>query len=292
MSNELSIANERGQSMAELMGMSTSGGESTPSISRMGMLHQAIMGVETLEGKTRKTEVIPVGAFILNRGDEKIYSNGVTMRIFAQRQQWQRWNSETEEMEKSVLANSLNGDMKDSIGGFNLGRPSGWIEDFAALDDITKQIIRSVKRVNVYYGTVTLDDPINEKGESLDKSAYKDVPFVMDVKNRDSLKSINGVLGVLKRKNLLPIMSTIKFMGVEDSIPAGATFGKIKAASGDRVDLGEGDNEMLKDFIELIEYSNGKILDLYHERFDKAMSEDDESVVTDIINNDFIEVSP
>jgi len=49
---------------------------------------------------------------------------------------------------------------------------------------------------------------------------------------------------------------------------------------------------MLKDFIELIEYSNGKILDLYHERFDKAMSEDDESVVTDIINNDFIEVSP
>ena len=125
MSNELSIANERGQSMAELMGVSTSGGESTPSISRMGMLHQAIMGVETLEGKTRKTEVIPVGAFILNRGDEKIYSNGVTMRIFAQRQQWQRWNSETEEMEKSVMSESLNGDLKDSIGGFNLGRPSG-----------------------------------------------------------------------------------------------------------------------------------------------------------------------
>jgi hypothetical protein len=249
----------------------------------MGMLHQAIMGVETLEGKTRKTEVIPVGAFILNRGDEKIYSNGVTMRIFAQRQQWQRWNSETEEMEKSVLANSLNGDMKDSIGGFNLGRPSGWIEDFQALDDATKQIIRSVKRVNVYYGTVTLGEPI-------DKASYKDVPFVMDVKNRDSLKSINGVLSVLKRKNLLPIMSTVKFMGVEDSIPTGAKFGKIKAASGDRVDLAEGDNEMLKDFIELIEYSNGKILDLYHERFDKAMSEDDESVVSDIINNDFVEV--
>ena len=291
MSNELSIANERGQSMAELMGVSASSGDATPSIARMGMLHSPLMGELEVAGKAIKTEVVPVGAFILNRGDEKIYSNGVTMRIFAQRQQWQRWNSETEEMEKSVLANSLNGDMKDSIGGFNLGRPSGWIEDFQALDDATKQIIRSVKRVNVYYGTVTLDDPINEKGESLDKSAYKDVPFVMDVKNRDSLKSINGVLSVLKRKNLLPIMSTVKFMGVEDSIPTGAKFGKIKAASGDKVDLGEGDNEMLKDFIELIEYSNGKILDLYHERFDKDMSADDESVVSDIINNDFVEVN-
>ena len=291
MSNELQIANDRGQSMAELMGVSMSGGEATPSIARVGMLHSPIMGELEVGGKTIKTEVVPVGAFILTRGDDKIYSNGVTVRIFAQRQQWQRWNSETEEMGKSVLANSLNGDMKDSIGGFNLGRPSGWIDDFNALPDATKQIIRSVKRVNVYYGTLSLDNPMNAKGEALDSADYQDVPFVMDVKNRDSLKSINGVMSVLKRKNMLPIMSTIKFEGVEDSIPTGAKFGKIKASSGEKVELGEGDNEMLKDFIELVEYSNGKILDLHHERMNKDMSSDDEAMVSDILNNDFIEVS-
>ena len=291
MSNELQIANDRGQSMAELMGVSTSGGDATPSIARVGMLHSPIMGELDVGGKTIKTEVVPVGAFILTRGDDKIYSNGITVRVFAQRQQWQRWNSETEEMEKSVLANTLSGDMKDSIGGFNLGRPSGWIDDFNALPDATKQIIRSVKRVNVYYGTVSLDNPMDASGNPLDSADYQDVPFVMDVKNRDSLKSINGVLSVLKRKNMLPIMSTIKFEGVEDSIPTGAKFGKIKASSGDKVDLGEGDNEMLKDFIELVEYSNGKILDLHHERLDKGMSSDDAAMVDDILNNDFIEVS-
>lgn len=291
MSNELQIANDRGQSMAELMGVSMSGGGATPSIARVGMLHSPIMGELEVGGKTIKTEVVPVGAFILTRGDDKIYSNGVTVRIFAQRQQWQRWNSETEEMEKSVLANSLNGDIKDSIGGFNLGRPSGWIDDFNALPDATKQIIRSVKRVNIYYGTLSLDNPMNAKGEALDSADYQDVPFIMDVKNRDSLKSINGVMSVLKRKNLLPIMSTIKFEGVEDSIPTGAKFGKIKASSGEKVELGEGDNEMLKDFIELVEYSNGKILDLHHERMNKDMSSDDEAMVSDILNNDFIEVS-
>ena len=290
MSNELAIAQERGQSMAELMGVSGApSGEAIPSIARIGMLHQPMMGEVDFNGKKIKTEVVPVGAFILTQGDTKVYSSGITVRIFAQRQQWQRWNSETEEMEKSVLSNSLNGDLKDSIGGTNLGRPSGYIEDFNSLSDSVKQVIRSVKRVNVYYGTVTLDNPVDENGNEV-SGDFTDVPFVMDVKNRDSLKSINGVMNTLKKRNMLPIMSTIKMTGVEDSIPTGAKFGKIEAKLGNKVDIVDGDNDTLKDFIELIEYSNGKILDLYHDRLDKSMSADDESVVSGIINNDFVEV--
>ena len=289
MSNELAIANERGQSMAELMGVSMSGGEAAPSIARIGMQHQPIMGEIDVGGKSIKTEVVSVGAFTLTKGEDKVYSQSITIRVYAQRQQWQRWNSETEEMEKSVMANTLNGDLKDSIGGLNLGRPSGYIQDFQSLPDETKAIMRSVKRVNIYYGTVTLDAPTNEKGEALSADDYTDIPFVMDVKNRDSLKSINGVMAALKRKNLLPIMSTIKLEGVEDSIPTGAKFGKINAASGSKVELAEGDNEMLKDFLELVEYSNGKILDLHHERA-KGGADSDAGLVQDILDNDFVDV--
>ena len=289
MSTELAVATERGQSMAELMGVSsTPSQESTPSISRLGMLHQPIMGEVELNGKMIKTEVVPVGAFTLKTGDDIVYSNGVTVRVFAQRNQWQRWNSDTEEMEKSVMSNSLNGDLKDSIGGFNLGRPTGYIEDFNALDDATKQVIRSVKRVMVYYGTVTLDSPMNEKGEPVEHAA--DIPFVMDVKNRDSLKSINGVMSNFKKKNMLPIMSTISLTGVEDSIPTGAKFGKIKATTGDAVELASEDNDTLKDFLELIEYSNGKILDLHHDRANNKILEGESELVEGILNNDFVEV--
>ena len=290
MSNELAVANERGQSMAELMGVSvkTSNADFLPSISRLGMLHQPIMGEVDLNGKKIKTEVVPVGAFTLKTGDDIVYSNGVTVRVFAQRNQWQRWNSETEEMEKSVMSNSLNGDLKDSIGGFNLGRPSGYIEDFNSLPDATKQLMRSVKRVMVYYGTVSLDSPMNEKGEPVDAAAT--IPFVMDVKNRDSLKSINGVMSNFKKKNMLPIMSTIKLEGIEDSIPTGAKFGKIQASTGDGVDLAKEDNDTLKDFLELIEFSNGKILDLHHERA-KMGTDSDAELVGEILNNDFVEVA-
>ena len=290
MSTELAIATERGQSMAELMGVSSTPTTSTtPSISRLGMLHQPIMGEVELNGKMIKTEVVPVGAFTLKTGDDIIYSVGATVRIFAQRNQWQRWNDETGEMEKSVMSNTLNGDLKDSIGGFNLGRPSGYMdkEEYKALPEATKQVIKSVKRYVIYYGTVTLDSPMNEKGEPITSAA--NIPFVMDVKNRDSLKSINGVMNNFKKKNVLPIMSTISLEGVEDSIDSGATFGKIKATTGDAVELASEDNDTLKDFLELIDYSNGKILDLHHERA-KGGADNDEDLVEGIINNDFVEV--
>ena len=178
--------------------------------------------------------------------------------------------------------------MRDTIGGLYYGRDTAYIDVFNALDDATKQVIRSVKRVMVYYGTVTWDSPMNEKGDPVDAAAS--VPFVMDVKNRDSLKSINGVMNNFKKKNMLPIMSTIKLEGVEDSIPTGAKFGKIKASTGDGVELASDDNDTLKDFLELIEYSNGKILDLHHERA-KGGTDGDEDLVEGILNNDFVEVA-
>lgn len=289
MSNELAIAEERGQSMAELMGVRTSTGDATPSTARIGMLHSPLMGEVEFKGKTIKTEVVPVGAFIMTQGETKVYSNGVTVRIFAQRQQWQRWNSESTEMEKSVLANTLNGDLMDSIGGFNLGRPSGYIENFNELDQATKDIMRSVKRVKVFYGTVTLDNPIDAAGEPVEGD-FTDIPFVMDIKNRDSLKSIDAVLNTLQRSNKLPIMSTIKLVGVEDVIPTGAKFGKIEASMGEDVALTEEDNTTLRNFLELVEWSNGKIIDLHNERSDKGMSEEDNTLVNDILNNDFVDV--
>ena len=276
--------------MAELMGLSSApAGQASPSIARIGMQHQPIMGEVEFNGKMIKTEVIPVGAFILTQGDDTVYSTGISVRVFAQRQQWQRWNGDTNEMEKSVLSNSLNGDLKDSVGGFNLGRPSGYIEDFNSLPEATKAVIRSVKRVKVFYGTVTLDNPTDATGNPV-SGEYVDIPFVMDVKNRDSLKSIDNVLNGLQRKNLLPIMSTVKLKGVEDSIPTGAKFGRIEASLGDKIDITDHDNDTLRDFIELIEYSNGKILDLNAERSSGGMSSADADMVKDIIDNDFVEV--
>lgn len=293
MSNEVSIVNETGKSMAEIMGFApikTSNADFLPSISRLGMIHQPIMGEVEVNGKNIKTEVVPVGAFTLKVGDDIVYSTNVSIRVYLRRFQWQRWNSETGEMEKSVMSDSLSGDLKDSIGGFNLGRPSGYIEDFNSLSDTIKQVIRSVKRVAVLYGTVTLDNPTDENGEPV-AVAVEDTPFVMDVKNRDSLKSINSIISKISdpKKDKLPVKNYIKLEGIEDSIPTGAKFGKIKASLGEPVEFTDENEMLVRDFYELISYSNGKILDLHAERMsvDNAA---DAKLVNEIISNDFVEV--
>jgi hypothetical protein len=283
MSTELTVAADRGQSLAELIGVSSApSGQATPSIARLNVNQNPIEAEVEFNGKMLKDEVIPKGAYKLTVGDDVVYSKTATIRVFAVRQQWQRWNGDTGEMEKSVLATSLNGDLKDSIGGFNLGRPSGYIEDWNALPEATKTLIRSVKRVKVYFGLVTLDNPLDESGNAVSGS-YTDVPFVFDVKNRDSLKELDNVINAMQRKNVLPIMHTIELSPAIGSIPTGATFGYVKAALGGKVELVDEDNETLKNFIEFIEYINGGLLDKHEERRGDGLTDADKEIVASIV---------
>ena len=285
MSTEISITGMDNASMAALMGVSAETKQSASSLARINVVSTALKGEMELAGKKIKTDVVPVGAYKITQGDDVFYSEQISIRVFAQRQQWQRWNASTNEMEKSVMTTSLNGDLQDSVGGFNLGRPSGYVEDWNALPEATKDLMRTVKRVKIFMGLLTVKDPIDERGEPISKE-YVDLPFVMDVKNRDSLKNLDGALKTVQRANLLPIMSTLKLAGQEGSIPTGATFGYITAKAGDKVELSEADNQTLKDFLSFIEYGNGKILDLYNERSDKGMSAADAELVGSIVDVD------
>ena len=62
------------------------------------------------------------------------------------RQQWTRWDSDSSQMQKTVLSIDLKGDLKDNTGGFNIGRPSGYVEDWENLPQATKELMRQVKR--------------------------------------------------------------------------------------------------------------------------------------------------
>lgn len=285
MSTEISITGMDNASMAALMGVSAETKQSASSLARINVVSTALKGEMELGGKKIKTDVVPVGAYKITQGDDVFYSEQISIRVFAQRQQWQRWNASTNEMEKSVMTTSLNGDLQDSVGGFNLGRPSGYVEDWNALPEATKDLMRTVKRVKIFMGLLTVKAPIDERGEPISKE-YVDLPFVMDVKNRDSLKNLDGALKTVQRANLLPIMSTLELAGQEGSIPTGATFGYITAKAGDKVELTEADNQTLKDFLGFIEYGNGKILDLYNERSDTGMSAADAELVGSIVDVD------
>ena len=122
---------------------------------------------------------------------------------------------------KTIMADNLNIDLKDNFGGFNCGKPSGWIEDFKALPEDQQQLIRSCKRVRVVFGLITMIDPVDETGSSV---AVQPDAFIWEIENRDAFKSIGKCFNDLARAKRLPVQHEIALTTEANSLASGATF--------------------------------------------------------------------
>ena len=278
MSN-LAIVETTGRSLEELTGVTYSASsDSGPSLARITQIHQPKMGQIEVNGKKIKTEVLPVGSFsIYMDKDTTVYANNVTIRLFAKREKWQRWNSEKEMMERSVLGIDLKSDLKDNTGRYNLGRPSGYIQNWNELPDETKAEYRTISRVVVLMGVASFQS-LDESGE--EKGEVVDLPFIMDVRNRDSIKAVESALKALQKKKQMFIMTDLLLSGEQKEIPSGATYGVIKVGLSDAAhDITIEDQDTLKNFLEYIDWSNGIVIDAHNEALNGTVDEDLKDVV-------------
>lgn len=283
MSNELTTPDYNNMSMEEMMGITTSGGGG-PDIARVRQIQKAVMGEIEVAGKKVKTEVVGVGVYGITLPDgTEVVAEGVSVRVFAVRQQFQRWDANANMTQKTVMATNLNQDLKDTTGRFNLGRPSGYVKDFNALPESTKELMRSITRVRIVMGLITVEKPMDSNGEPLDIEVV-DVPFVFEIKNRDSLKAIDDAFNGLKRKNVLPIMGNITLGYEVKTTPTGVSYGVITTEVGTTVELKSEDQEMLRNFMEYIEYVNGYILRKWSEANVEGISDDDADLVAGLVD--------
>ncbi len=260
--------------LSDAMGFSSPATQSQSSLRRItGTVIQ-----EVVEGKVASSPV-----FKITSDDDVVYAKEVEVRLFAERQKWQRWDSENKTMQKSVMSNSLNVDLKDTLGTFNLGRPSGYIKDFQALPKDQQDLIRSVSRVKVMMGKAKLVGAFYEGGEPA--TGYDDeFDFVMDVKNRDSLKYIDAVVGKLMKKKISPAEHTIALLGETRSLPNGNPYMVTNASLSEFVGLTDGDNETLQNFLDYIDSSNDYVISKWAENNVETLSSSDQDIVTNIVD--------
>ena len=286
MSTELSIATERGESIEHLMGVSSPSANTSsgPTLARLTQIQTSLKSEVEMGGKKMRMDVLPVGTFCLKVSEDvSVYAETVSIRVFLQREQWTRWNSEHNDMEKSVLSQNVNQDLQDSTGGFNLGRPAGYIKDWDALPEATKDIVRSVKRTRVVMGTISIGNALDSHGEPV-KDIYVDVPFIYDLKNNTSIKNLDKSLKSLSKQSLLPIMSEINLKSLTGTLPNGNEYGYLDTELGSKIELQDSDNTTLSNFLEVVQYTNGKILDKYNEKSDKGLSKEDADIVGSIVD--------
>lgn len=283
MSTELSIQNDLGMSLAEAIGVSSSGQTKSASLPRINLIHNSIMGTMEVAGKNIKTEVVPAGAYKVTLGEDKeVYAINPSVRIFAVRQQWSKWDSEANAMLKTVMSTDLKGDLKDNMGGFNLGRPSGYIDDWDAVPQKTKDLIRSIKRKKIVFGMMTADEVKDAEGNELD-AITEPTPFVYEV-SPSSIKALDQAMTSLTRKNILPIQYTFTLGADEGTLPNGNTYAIMTLGAGDKVDITPEDQATLKNFMEYIEYQNSYILNQWDEKHKEGISGEDADVVATFVN--------
>ena len=164
--------------MAQMMGMAYDTGEKKSSLARLRINKKSIMGDADVNGKTMKMEIVSAGALGLQNTDNQvIYADKVVLRPFIQRFMYQRYDSNANNYQKTVMADNLDIDLKDSVGTFNCGKPGGYIKDFDALPDGTKELIRQIRRVRVVFGTASMSG-VTEQGDAQDVT---DVPCVWEI---------------------------------------------------------------------------------------------------------------
>jgi len=296
MSKEITVPTENGMSMSQMMGISVGeGGKKSSNLARLTQIHSDIMGTKEVDGKPMKIVVIPSGSYKLDLGDGKLgYSVNPSVRIFAIRQQWTRWDSESSQMQKTVLSIDLKGDLKDNTGGFNIGRPTGYVKDWEGLPQATKELMRQVKKTKVVFGTVNLTDAVDSEGNSL-SDVGNDIPFVLDIKNRDSIKAIDNAVKAVQRLNALPIQYHLSLTAQEHTLPTGNTYASMVIDVGDKVDISESDNDILKGFFDWISWSNSYVVEQWATKNGGGASEGMSEIVSkamnkDLDDSDFVEV--
>ena len=262
MSNELSTMMS-GTDLASAMGFSADNIEisSGPNLARMAQVQAPIMREQVDEdGELEEKVVVPLGAYKLTDTEgNTVYSRSATIRLFAQRQQWTQWDSDSNTMNKTVMATVLKGDLKDTKGTFNLGRPSKYVKDWEALDEDTKAVIRSVKNTKVLFGKVKLGKVIDDNGVAI-KGYDSEVDFTMDVKNADSKRSLDAALKDIVSKKLLPIEHTIALSSQKETLPTGNKYATIVATLGAKTKMVPEDHSTVQAFVDYIDYGNEYVL--------------------------------
>ena len=290
MSTDISTLNTSNfAQLAQAMGMEadTKTKKQTSTLARLKIDHSGVMGETEIKGKKKKVEVVDAGSFCLTLPDDtKLYDANPKIRLFQQKFMYKRYltsgGPEGKGMfVKTEMANDLKGDLRDNTGGFNCGKPSGWIEDYNSLPQDQKDLIKSIKRVRVLFGHITLTAPVNEKGESA--PSIKDIPFIYEVDNKEAFKIMGGPIAeMIKQKYLLP--QKVLTLGTEErSIASGAKYyvPSVELDSGVVELKHPADEDTFKDFNEWIAGYNSYIANAYS---DAAKDQDKETV------NEFVDV--
>ena len=298
--NEITTINEDNYaSMAKAMGLPTPSVNTQKKASllnRFRVWHNPTMGKKKLDGKEFNTEVVEGGLFRLEVvGDPSTFyfAEKVKIRPFMQRFMYKRFIMGVGDIpnayNKTIMADTLNIDLKDDAGTFNCGKPAGYVEDFQALPEGTKKLIKSIKRNRVIFGIAELINPV----QGIDGEEVKDLPsfpIIWEIDNRDAFKSLGDIFTKLSKMERLPLQHMINLDGTKSFSTNNGSKYYIPNVNLDltkKLEIVEEDHKTFGDFMDWVKVYNDGIVKKWDEKVSirqDEVSEEDMNTVEAFID--------
>lgn len=302
MTDLVTINTDSYATMAKAMGLPTSTVEKKANtLNRFRIWHNPTMGIGEANGKSVKMEVVEGGLYRLEiPGDPSTFyfSEKVEFRPFLQRFMYKKFkqnrNAKDGEKQggyvKTIMADTLNIDLKDDDGTFNCGKPTGYVKDFQSLPEATKKLIKEIKRNRVVFGLVKLIDPV--KGiDGTEIADLPEYPVIWEIENRDAYKAIGDVFSRFAKSETLPLQHVIKLDGTkENKLNNGGSFYTpiVQLDTTNKIEISDSDHKTFGDFLDWVKNYNDGIISKWDtkvaEKQDEVSEEDMETV------EDFIDV--
>jgi hypothetical protein len=274
------------EAMALMMGVNPNQKAKGSTLPRLRIWNQ---GVKNKDGK-RSVEVVPAGFYRLEDPDKAMYfAETVTIRPFLQRFMYKRYNADKNDFTKTVMHENLQVDLKDTAGGFNCGKPAGYIEDFDSLSDEMKEAIKQIRRVRVILGEVEMSNPIDENGNAVDVGT---MPFIWEVDNKTAFKTMGEPFNQLGRQRKLPIQHKITLDTSEQELQTGGAF-FLPVPSLDltkAVVINDEDQKRFSDFLEWIKSYNEYVISSWTDKSSQSATADEEKLMSTVSADVFIDV--
>ena len=283
------------EAMAKVMGMvgEQNSDKAKSTLARLRINHSAIMGTAEIKGKSMNLEVVGGGTYRLEvpDTDETYYASSISIRPYMQRFMYKRFVKGRGTIKnmfvKTVMADSLNIDLKDNTGGLNCGKPTGYIEDFKALPEDMQNLIRQIKRVRVIFGTVNLTNPTNANGDALNRE-MNEIPFIWEVDQREAFKHVGEPFQALLKQRRLPVQYTLDCATDERKMPNGNTYyvPNVSLNTSEVLTIGDDVQDTFRDFVEWVTSYNAYITSEWDDKNVSNLSPEDASLVEEFITVD------
>ena len=268
--------------MAKAMGIANEGGnkQKASTLARLRIQHSPILGDDKVLVKAGQYKMeIPDG--------ETYYASSVKVRPYMQRFMYKRFvkgsGNVPNRYVKTVMADTLTIDLKDNDGGFNCGKPAGYIQDFQGLPKNTQELIRQIKRVRVVLGTVELIGATDSNGNEVN---VPETAFIWEIENRDAFKEVGNVFAKLNKMKRLPVQHIITANTDERKLPNGNSFflPMVSLDVTNTVEVTQEDQDKFSDFMSWVSNYNEYIINAYAEKASPHNDEDDAAITDGMID--------